>query len=145
MTFENVGPRLFPYLNDYAGYHRTPGNQLMHAIGLPMIVITTLGLFSSIEILRIDLGVALWLLGSLAYLYLDWKIALPFSICALGFYMMGRALPLGWNLGLWTLGWILQFIGHYKYEKKSPAFYKNITHLLIGPLWLFVKLVRYGR
>ena len=28
---------------------------------------------------------------------------------------------------------------HYVYEKKSPAFYKNLVHLLVGPLWIVAK------
>lgn len=37
-------------------------------------------------------------------------------------------------------GWILQFVGHGVFEKKSPAFLTNVAHLLIGPLWWFTKL-----
>jgi uncharacterized membrane protein YGL010W len=153
MTYQNVGPRLVPYLKDYASFHRTPGNQLTHAIGLPAITITTLGMLSQVvlwansdaSVARLDLGVILWAVGTLWYLFLDWKIGLPFSLCGFGFYMMGRSLPLSVNFAIWVAGWILQFVGHYKYEKKSPAFLKNVTHLLVGPLWLFVKLVGYAR
>jgi uncharacterized membrane protein YGL010W len=44
--------------------------------------------------------------------------------------------------GVFVLGWVLQFVGHGHYEKKSPAFFKNLTHLLIGPLWVFSKLTK---
>jgi uncharacterized membrane protein YGL010W len=33
-------------------------------------------------------------------------------------------------------GWAVQFIGHAVYEKRSPAFLKNLLHLLVGPAWL---------
>jgi uncharacterized membrane protein YGL010W len=44
---------------------------------------------------------------------------------------------------LFVVGWIFQFIGHIKYEKKSPAFTKNFEHLFIGPLWAFSHWVGY--
>jgi uncharacterized membrane protein YGL010W len=43
------------------------------------------------------------------------------------------------GLGLFILGWILQFIGH-AFEGKPPAFFSNPIHLLVGPLWWFKKL-----
>ena len=36
---------------------------------------------------------------------------------------------------LFVGGWVLQFVGH-AYEGKKPAFLTNLTHLLIGPLWI---------
>ena len=44
-------------------------------------------------------------------------------------------------LGLFVVGWIFQFIGHYVYEKRSPAFFRNLAHLLVGPLWIVAKAV----
>jgi len=38
-------------------------------------------------------------------------------------------------LGIFTLAWIGQFIGH-KFEGEKPAFFKDLQFLLIGPLWL---------
>jgi uncharacterized membrane protein YGL010W len=51
----------------------------------------------------------------------------------------GRFLGAGPALALFVFGWILQFIGHYIYEKRSPAFFQNLTHLLVGPLWILAK------
>lgn len=39
------------------------------------------------------------------------------------------------GLGLFILGWILQFIGH-AFEGNRPSFFSNPFYLLIGPLWL---------
>jgi len=44
-----------------------------------------------------------------------------------------------WAIGLFVLGWILQFIGHY-YEKKPPEFLKDPRFLLVGVRWWFAKL-----
>lgn len=155
MTDANASSRLDRYFKDYASFHRTPGNQRTHFVGIPMIVLSTLGLFATLQfgpsnllgspLLRVDAGVLLWVIGVLWYAALDWKLALPFGILMLGFYFMGRALPLPTLWGLFIGGWIIQYIGHIRYEKQSPAFYKNLLHLMIGPLWIFSKVVGYKR
>lgn len=40
-----------------------------------------------------------------------------------------------WALGLFVVGWILQFIGH-AFEGNQPAFFRNPVYLLVGPWWL---------
>jgi len=145
--------RLRNYFQDYASYHQTPGNRLTHYFGIPFIVISLLGLLSLItfgldisansEYFRIDGGVVLIALAFPIYFFIDWKITPPFILLICGFYFLGRALPTPINWTLFIGGWILQGLGHAKYEKKSPAFFKNFTHLLIGPLWIFSKLIGY--
>ena len=44
-------------------------------------------------------------------------------------------------LTLFVLGWVFQFVGHYVYEKKSPAFARNLVHLLVGPLWILARVI----
>ncbi|HYX21658.1 MAG TPA: Mpo1-like protein, partial [Thermoanaerobaculia bacterium] len=41
-----------------------------------------------------------------------------------------------------VLGWIFQAIGHAVYEKNSPAFFRNLVHLLVGPAYLVNKVLR---
>ena len=73
----------------------------------------------------------------LYYLSLDWQLAI-------GMLLFSCALDLAaWKLadlriGIIALivGWIFQGIGHGVYEKRSPAFTRNLVHLLIGPLFL---------
>ena len=42
---------------------------------------------------------------------------------------------------LFVLGWIFQFVGHSVYEHRNPAFFRNFTHLLVGPLWILNDLI----
>lgn len=150
-----TSPRLKRLFDDYASYHRTAGNKAMHMLGIPLIMMTLLGLLSTWVIplpgidrealFRLDGGILLWIIGVVYYSRVDWKIGGPFSLVALGIYFAGRSIP--WA-GLWTLqvlGWVFQAIGHAVYEKKAPAFLKNIQHVLIGPLWIFARLVGYIR
>ena len=143
----NLKPALESYFKDYASYHRTPGNKALHMVGIPLIATTLFGLLSHLTIggwggspeavLRLDAGLILWAGATAFYLFLDWRVAVPFALFALGMYFLGRAIPTPALWAVFVLGWILQFVGHYHYEKKSPAFYKNVEHLLIGPLWVF--------
>ena len=38
--------------------------------------------------------------------------------------------------GLFVGGWALQYIGHYVFEKNSPAFYGDPYYHLVGPVWV---------
>lgn len=152
MTSSQHNPLLQAYFDEYAKYHRTLGNQLTHYIGIPLIVMSLLGLLaqlqfiwtapSTLEIVRLDAGRLLWLGAAAFYFALDWKLAFPFSVIAILLYHAGATFS---NSTLWTLfiiGWILQFIGHWAFEKRSPAFADNLLHLLIGPLWIYAKAAR---
>ena len=46
-----------------------------------------------------------------------------------------------WGLGLFILGWVLQFVGHL-FEGNQPAFFKNPIYLFVGPLWWVKKLIK---
>ena len=52
---------------------------------------------------------------------------------------IGRRHPDRVAIALFVVGWIFQFVGHYVYEKRAPAFYRNLAHLLVGPLWILAK------
>ena len=47
---------------------------------------------------------------------------------------------LSWGIGLFIVGWIFQFIGHY-YEGRKPAFVDDIIGLAIGPLFVVAEVV----
>ena len=52
---------------------------------------------------------------------------------------MGTAAWLGWGIGLFVVGWVFQFVGHY-YEGRKPAFIDDVTGLIVGPLFVVVEL-----
>jgi uncharacterized membrane protein YGL010W len=132
------------YFSSYNEYHQTQGNKLTHYLGIPLIVFSTLGLLAMVSVGGwFDLGLVLWLASSVFYCRLDWKRGLPFALLTFGFYWFSRWVTWDVHVGLFIVGWILQGIGHYKYEKKSPAFLTNLSHLLIGPFWIFCRLLRF--
>ena len=40
---------------------------------------------------------------------------------------------------LFILGWVFQLISHHAYQGRSPAFFRNLAYLLVGPLWILAK------
>lgn len=143
--------RLASYFTEYAAYHSSFGNQVCHFFGIPMIMVSLLGMLSHWVISRpfpsdtfqVDGGTLFWLLATGWYLLLDWRIAVPFSLVSLGGYFLGRAIPLSAAASLFLIGWVIQFVGHYRFEGKSPAFFRNALHLLIGPFWIFCKVIGF--
>jgi uncharacterized membrane protein YGL010W len=135
--------RLERYLDDYATYHRDPRNEATHAIGIPMIVLAVLTWAARIplaeaDFVRIDLAMALVAVVGALYVSMSLPLGLAMvgALCLL--YGVGTRL-LGADpwLALWLFvgGWALQFVGH-ALEGRRPAFFKNATHLLVGPVYI---------
>lgn len=57
-------------------------------------------------------------------------LLIPVSFFVAGFWRIA--------LGLFVVGWIFQFIGHY-FEGKPPEFFKDWRFLLVGTRWWFKK------
>jgi len=131
---------------DYAAYHQTAGNKVFHRLGIPLIMLTLLGLLARVPIVRpVDAAILLLVVAEAIYLILDWRLALAMLPVSVAFYFLGRWMPLWLNVALFVLGWIFQFLGHSIYEKRQPAFLKNALHLLVGPLWIlngFIPIVK---
>jgi uncharacterized membrane protein YGL010W len=137
-------PALKTYFADYAGHHATPGNKLCHMVGIPLIVLSLYGLLAAVPLVTVG-GFTLTLAEVLVvavtayYLTLDAGLALMMLATSIVLLAAGRQLSLPWAWGVFAFGWVLQFVGHYVYEKRSPAFFRNFTHLLVGPLWILAK------
>lgn len=130
------------FFADYASYHRTKGNKWFHRLGIPLIVLTLIGMLTRVPITRgIDAAMLLIVLAELVYFALEWRLAIAMLVVAIAFWFFGGAMPFWLNVALFILGWIFQFIGHSVYEKRQPAFLKNATHLLVGPLWILNDVV----
>ncbi|MBV8544229.1 MAG: DUF962 domain-containing protein [Acidobacteria bacterium] len=138
---------------DYAAYHQTKGNKWFHRAGIPLIMLTLLGMLARVGTghllgMRTDAAMLLIFVATVTYIRLEWRLAIPMLIVSIAFYLVGAWLPMSVNIALFILGWIFQFIGHSVYEHKQPAFLRNAVHLLIGPLWILndvITVVRESR
>lgn len=128
--------------SDYATYHRTPGNKWFHRFGIPFIMLGGFGLLARLALAPyVDAAVLLIAVATVVYFILDWRLAALMLIVSAAFYFAANALPLWFNVSIFVIGWILQFVGHSVYEKRQPAFLTNAMHLLIGPLWILNDVV----
>jgi uncharacterized membrane protein YGL010W len=139
-------PNVEALFADYAAYHQTRGNKFFHRLGIPMIMLTLLGMLSLVPIvdagtIRLDAAIVLIALSSAWYFVVEWRLAVAMVVVSVVMYYIGAALPLWLNGALFVLGWIFQFIGHKVYEHKNPAFFRNFVHLLVGPLWILNDVV----
>ncbi|ANF25417.1 DUF962 domain-containing protein [Stutzerimonas stutzeri] len=141
---------LTDHLAQYAAYHRDPRNLLSHFIGIPMIVLAVAVLLSrpGVEAFGLWLSpVALVaLISTLFYFRLDVRFGVLMGAVLLLCVWVGAALAqqstalwLSAGGGLFVVGWIIQFIGHY-FEGRKPAFIDDLTGLIIGPLFVAAEL-----
>jgi uncharacterized membrane protein YGL010W len=144
--------RIDSLLADYASYHRTRGNVACHAAGITLILFGTFAMLGALHLPPLGPIVPLTgaevLIGGafLYYLFLDVPLALAMLAECAALDLAARAVH-DWRIGLaaFVLGWIFQGIGHAAYEKNSPAFFKNLLHLMVGPLFLLNELLRLRR
>jgi uncharacterized membrane protein YGL010W len=127
---------------DYATYHQTRGNKAFHRIGIPLIMLTLLGMLARVPIApHVDAAMLLIAAAEVVYFILDWRLGAAMLVVSIAFYFVGALLPMWINIVLFVAGWIFQFVGHSVYEKRQPAFLKNALHLLVGPLWILNDLM----
>jgi uncharacterized membrane protein YGL010W len=139
-----MSPALKADFADYASHHGTPGNKACHAVGIPLIVFTIFAFLSRVPVasvggFTVTLAEVVLVAATLYYLTLDATLALLMLAASALLDAGARLLPLWLAVALFVVGWIFQFIGHYVYEKRSPAFFQNLRHLLVGPLWILAK------
>ena len=139
------------HLTKYAAYHRDKRNVTTHFIGIPMIVAGLIVVLSRPAFFYLD-GVAISpalfavLVTALFYLKLDIRFGVAMAAFFAACLWLGQLLAvqptanwLSWGIGLFVLGWVFQFIGHY-YEGKKPAFVDDIMGLAIGPIFVAAEL-----
>jgi uncharacterized membrane protein YGL010W len=116
---------------DYAAFHTTAGNKACHSFGIPIIALASFALLARVPLVA---------LGGFELTLAEVAIAL-----IVGYYLTldatGRFIAPLPAVGLFVVGWILQGVGHWVYEKNSPAFFRNFVHLAVGPLWILAKAI----
>ncbi|MCY1339252.1 hypothetical protein D9M69_251300 [compost metagenome] len=141
---------LVDQLGQYAEYHRDRRNIATHFVGIPLIVVAVAVLLSrpGFEAFGLWLSPAalVSLVSALYYFRLDLRFGLVMAALLWLSLWVGAALAvqgtatwLGAGLGMFVVGWVIQFVGHY-YEGRKPAFVDDLTGLIIGPLFVVAEL-----
>lgn len=144
---------LTDHLSQYAAYHRDSRNIATHFVGIPLIVLAVVILLSRPAYMLsfmpwMPASPAVWVAVVLVvfYLYLDRPLGIALALfleACLWIAAPLAALPtanwLAWGIGLFVVGWVIQFVGHY-FESRKPAFFDDIMGLAIGPLFVAAEL-----
>ena len=131
----------------YARYHRDRRNIATHFVGIPLIVFAIGVLLARAQWelggYAITAAEVLFVLGTLWYLTRG-NLALGVATALVNGALFALAEPLaegstaswlGWGLGTFALGWVIQFVGHY-YEGRKPAFVDDLIGLMVGPMFV---------
>lgn len=141
---------LTDHLSQYAAYHRDSRNIATHFVGIPLIVVAVAVLLSRPGWMVAGLWLSPALLVAAAsvifYLRLDRQFGLLMAVllglCLWAGEALAQQATMVWlsaGVGLFVVGWIIQFIGHY-YEGRKPAFIDDVSGLIIGPLFVVAEL-----
>ncbi len=133
-------------LSQYAAYHRDPRNIATHFVGVPMILFAVVVLLSRPVLVDAGLPVTPALLAALVaggyYLLLHRGTGVLMALILAAALAGGHRIAgettgvwLGWGLGLFVVGWVIQAIGHL-FEGRKPAFFDDLVGLIIGPLFV---------
>ena len=139
-------------LQRYAEYHRDQRNIATHLVGVPMIVFGLAVLLARpvVELAGWALTPAWAVFALVALWYLTrGQPVLGAAVSVATGLLIALAQPvaggsvagwLGWGLGFFVVGWVIQFVGHY-YEGRKPAFADDIVGLLVGPMFVVLELL----
>ena len=143
---------LVEQLAQYGSYHRDGRNILTHFFGVPMILLAVVILLSRpvwlVESLGLPVSPAVIaaLLAAVYYVLLDLRYGMVLGVVLAAMLSLGHWLAQGsttvwlvWGVGLFVVGWVIQFVGHY-WEGRKPAFMDDIVGLLIGPLFVLAEM-----
>jgi uncharacterized membrane protein YGL010W len=142
----------------YAHYHRDRRNIFSHLLGIPLIVLSIgvllLGPAWTVAGQTLTLAWAMWVLTSLWYLSRgDVLLGVATSVVNGALIAAAHEVPalaqdMGlavWQagLGLFFVGWVIQFIGHY-FEGRKPAFVDDLVGLLVGPMFVVGEVLMWA-
>ena len=139
-------------LSQYAEYHRDRRNIVSHFIGVPMIVFAVGVLLArpAFSLRGLALSPAWLAFGLAAVWFLSrGNLALGVAVSALvgTLMLLAHQVAYGsftawaaWGLGMFVVGWVIQFVGHW-YEGKKPAFVDDIVGLLVAPMFLTAEVL----
>lgn len=144
--------RIDQLLTVYSNSHQNPKNQMIHNFCVPAIMMSLMMLLWAIPF---PLPLAPWVnwatLFCLATLFyyirlspaLTVGMAIKAGIALMLCRVLADAGAMLWQVALavFVVAWILQFIGH-GIEGKKPSLVEDLQYLLVGPLWVLVKIYR---
>lgn len=148
MTTTNKLTNLKYWFREYTKDHTTQGNIRTHYVGIPTVTISLLGLLDhwiSAPLAGgiIGGGAFLLVIAVAWYFILDKKLATLILPALIAIYALSTIISFEGHIVLQVIGWFFQLLGHYKFEGRSPSFFKSLPQMLIGPLFIYAKVIKY--
>jgi uncharacterized membrane protein YGL010W len=136
----------------YAQYHRDPHNCATHFVGIPMLFLAAM---LPLEALRVQIGhlgvplsVLMTLPAMMGWIALDLGVGATLSLLLCPLLVTAalidkHGLAVMWctTAVLFMVGWFFQLLGHAVFEGRKPAFMDDLSHTLIGPMFVVAKLL----
>jgi uncharacterized membrane protein YGL010W len=141
-TTETLGTeprRVDQLIAHYGQSHQNPGNELIHFIAIPLIMLSLVGMLFALHpyVAYAFVGASMVYYARLSVVFLVtmvvWSALTVAAVMALG----ANVLPI--SVAIFMGAWVLQFIGH-KMEGKKPSFFEDLQYLWVGPLFVLSKL-----
>lgn len=123
----------------YGLSHQNPGNELIHFIAIPLIMLSLVGMLFALHpyVAYAFIAASMVYYARLSVVFLVTMLVWSALTVAVVLMMGTNVLPL--SVAIFVGAWILQFIGH-KMEGKKPSFFEDIQYLWVGPLFVLSKL-----
>ncbi|MBM74574.1 MAG: hypothetical protein CMK59_04165 [Proteobacteria bacterium] len=149
-----MNPQLTQLLSEYAEDHTHPTNRSFHKVGVPLVLFHILAMldwvhiYPSVDIVTeatgaytLSLGHIFAVLVAIWYIRLSLKLAAVVGVAALLCFAISPHVGFMGVISVTILAWVFQLIGHGVYEKRTPAFLRNLLQLLVGPLFMAALLL----
>ncbi|KAB5580466.1 hypothetical protein GE09DRAFT_1051024 [Coniochaeta sp. 2T2.1] len=148
-------------LTFYGAYHHNAANIAIHALGVPLIAATSFTLCTnigpfftvpqwlSIPYLEPNLGIIGAFLYAALYILLEPVAGTALGIICVAMATIGNQLRIAdatatnqWSIAIFIFSWIIQFIGHGKFEGRAPALFDNLFQaFVLAPLFVWLELL----
>ena len=123
----------------YGQSHQNPGNEVIHFIAIPLIMLSLVGLLFALHpyVAYAFIAASMVYYARLSVVFLLTMVVWSGLTLAVVMALGANVLPI--SVAIFMGAWILQFIGH-KMEGKKPSFFEDIQYLWVGPLFVLSKL-----
>ena len=148
-----LNARVQAWFADYDAYHQHPINLRIHKVLVPLLVFQVLAMldwiglgiplfeFPNMGVYELSVAHLVALVALAWYLSLNVKCAAILAGYSLVCFVIGVYSPVWAVISIAVVAWGAQFVGHTIWEKKKPAFLKNMLHVLVAPLFLIALML----
>lgn len=149
-----MNPRLQAWFSEYDQTHRHPMNRATHKVAIPLIVFHVVAMLGWLPLFTVEghaitAGHLAVVAGTIFYASVSPLYAVIMLVFTSGCLWISQRMDaqLGPQaartviVGLAIFAWVVQLAGHAVWEKKSPAFVRNMVQALIGPIYFLALLL----